>query len=212
MSFWCEKLVQTNSGEAPATQWQGVSSLPHSSFLLWPSAEKLPKHSGRYSGSACLSTDKTILLISASIFLPEQGRQSYCSSSWEADNKGQDFLQSCKLLLQTLGQLSQAMAADCPVLSVLCSRIGLLWANRAGCFTHTQIQIPHRASNLDTCCFVLSWPCVGNALSFFLSLPRKKRFRFCCVFPRSCNPLLISACKMLSSSSKGRCKRRTKYH
>lgn len=34
----------------------------------------------------------------------------------EADGKGQDFLQPHKLLLQTLGQMSQEMAADCPTL------------------------------------------------------------------------------------------------
>lgn len=79
-------------------------------------------------------------------------------------------------------------------------------------YTHTDIEPPHCVSKLVACCFVLSWAFAGNALSFFLSFPRYKRLRFCCVFPKSCNPLLISASKMLSSSSKGRCKRRTKYH
>lgn len=33
-----------------------------------------------------------------------------------ANGKGQDFLQSCKLLLKPLGQTSQEMAADHPAL------------------------------------------------------------------------------------------------
>lgn len=106
----------------------------------------------------------------------------------EADGKGQDFLQSCKLLLRTLGQLSEEMVADRPVLPVFphwpaLSKQGWLFS-------------PSSASNLFTCCFVLSWHHVENALSLCLSFSRYKRLIiFLLCFPRSCNALLISVCK-----------------
>lgn len=141
MIFWCEKLAQKTLERHLSPTDRGGSSLYHSSFLLQPSAEKLPKHSCMYSVQPVFQQIRQFY----SFLLPSfcQSRaDSYCSSSWGADGEGLHFLQSCKLLLQTLGQLSQVMAADCPVLSVLCSHLSLLWANRDGCFTHTDTDPP----------------------------------------------------------------------
>lgn len=116
-----EKLVQSNSREAPATQWQGVFF--SSSLLLptWTLRRGVFKAFWQFSLSFNRQNSFTHLCFQLSA---REGQPELPQFKLrEADGKGQDFLQSCKLLLQTLGQLSQEVAADAPC--CLHSNIGL---------------------------------------------------------------------------------------
>lgn len=117
-----EKLVQSNSREASATQWQGVF---FSSSLLLPTWTLRSFQSILADTQFSLSFNRQNSFTHLCFQLSARERQPELPQFKlrEADGKGQNFLQSHKLLLQTLGQLAQEVAADAPC--CLHSNIGL---------------------------------------------------------------------------------------
>jgi len=95
---------------------EGILLFPTPPFLLRCSAEELSKHSGRYSLHLSFNRQNIFTLLCFQLYAREGQPELLQLKLREADGKGQDFLQSCKLSLQTLGQtMSRELAADHPV-------------------------------------------------------------------------------------------------
>lgn len=187
----------------------GFTSCPHSPFLLWPSAEELSKHSGRHSVQPAFQGTKHFY----SFLLPALWQRREARATAIQAERGRRWGSGFPTVPQAA--LTNPGTEDVSRDNYRSCLISLMWANTVGCFPPPSPATTEDPSafNLFTCCFLLSWYNVGNALTLCLSFSRYKRpFIFLLCFPRSCNLLLISVCKTLSSSSKGRCKRKTKYH
>lgn len=129
------KLAQSILERHQPPSGRGVSSLARSSFLLWPSAEKLTKHSGRYScllSFYCLSVNKIVLLISTFC-------QNCHSSSWERQTANVRISYSPTNFSYRLWDRRRLQITLC----CLCSHPDLLWANRTGFFPLQCLQPIH---------------------------------------------------------------------